>query len=52
MRHDTEKAPDVKAPWYSLEYTFIVEKGVSKLPRAPISAKATARAQLEVLERV
>ena len=52
VRHDTEKAPDVKAPWYSLEYTFIVEKGVSKLPRAPISAKATARAQLEVLERV
>ena len=52
IRHDTDKAADVKAPWYSLEYTFTVEKGASKLPKAPISAKATERAQLEVLERV
>ena len=52
VRHDTDKAPDVKAPWYSVEYTFVVEKGVSKLPRAPSSAKATERAELEVLERV
>jgi catechol 1,2-dioxygenase len=52
IRHDTDKSPDVKAPWYTLEYTFTVEKGVSKLPKAPISAKATKRAQLEVLERV
>jgi hypothetical protein len=42
----------VKAPWYTLEYTFTIEKGVSKLPKAPISAKATEKAQLEVLERV
>jgi catechol 1,2-dioxygenase len=52
VRHDTDKSPDVKAPWYSLEYTFVVEKGVAKLPKAPISAKATERAELEVLERV
>lgn len=52
VRHDTDKAPDVKAPWYSLEYTFVVEKGVAKLPKAPISAKAEGeRAKLEVLER-
>jgi hydroxyquinol 1,2-dioxygenase len=53
VRHDTDKAPDVKAPWYSLDYTFVVEPGVAKLPRAPISGKAEGeRAKLEVLERV
>jgi hydroxyquinol 1,2-dioxygenase len=42
VRHEDEKAPaaDVKGPWYSLDHTFVMEPGVSKLPRAPISAKA------------
>jgi len=33
-------APDVSGPWYSLEQTFTIENGVSKLPRAPITGKA------------
>jgi catechol 1,2-dioxygenase len=53
VRHDDKPpAPDVKGPWYSLEYTFIVEPGEAKLPRPPISAKADAKAELEILERV
>jgi catechol 1,2-dioxygenase len=53
IRHDTDKAPDVKAPWYSLDYTFTIEKGEAKLPKAPITAKAEKeRSKLEVLERV
>jgi catechol 1,2-dioxygenase len=55
VRHDsgTPPAADVKAPWYTLQYTFIVEPGDAKLPRAPISGKADGeRAKLEVLERV
>ena len=33
--HENEKAPapDVKGPWYSLEHTFVMEPGKSKLPR-------------------
>jgi catechol 1,2-dioxygenase len=40
--HENEKAPagDVKGPWYSLEHTFVMDTGDSKLPRAPISGKA------------
>jgi hydroxyquinol 1,2-dioxygenase len=51
VKHDTDK-DGMKAPWYSLEYTFIVEPGESKLPRPPITGKAEELAQLEVLERV
>lgn len=42
VRHEDEPAPapDVKGPWYSLEHTFVMEPGVSKLPKAPISGKA------------
>ena len=29
-------APDVKGEWYSLDYTFGMEPGEAKLPRAPI----------------
>jgi hydroxyquinol 1,2-dioxygenase len=41
--HDNEKAPagDVKGPWYSLQHDFVMEPGDSKLPRAPISGKAS-----------
>ena len=42
MRHENEKppAPGVKDPWYSLDYTFIMEPGEAKLPRPPIQDKA------------
>jgi hydroxyquinol 1,2-dioxygenase len=42
VRHENEAAPapDVKGPWYSLEHTFVMEPGVSKLPKPPISGKA------------
>jgi hydroxyquinol 1,2-dioxygenase len=42
VRHDsgTPPAPDVKAPWYTLDYTFTMERGIAKLPRAPIQDKA------------
>jgi catechol 1,2-dioxygenase len=46
VRHDDEPAPDpgVDGPWYSLEYTFVMEPGESKLPAAPIKGKAEAAA--------
>ena len=34
--------PDVAEPWYSLDYTFIVEPGEAWLPTPPVSAKAEA----------
>jgi catechol 1,2-dioxygenase len=42
VRHETEPAPapDVKGPWYSLEHSFFMEPGGTKLPRPPISGKA------------
>ncbi len=42
VRHDNGPASvsDVKAPWYSLDYTFAMEQGEAKLPRAPISGKS------------
>ena len=53
VRHD-ENAPhsDVAAPWYTLDHTFVMEAGESKLPRAPIQGKASGeRPQLPVLQR-
>jgi catechol 1,2-dioxygenase len=46
VRHDEEPAPDpgVDGPWYSLEYTFVMEPGESRLPAAPITGKAEATA--------
>ena len=32
--------PGVKPPWYTLEYTFNMERGKAALPRAPIQDKA------------
>jgi protocatechuate 3,4-dioxygenase beta subunit len=29
-------AADVTGPWYSLDYTFVMERGVAKLPHPPI----------------
>ena len=44
VRHENEPAPeaDVKGPWHSLDYTFAMETGEAKLPRAPITGKAVA----------
>jgi catechol 1,2-dioxygenase len=54
VRHDggPAPAPDVAGPWYSLDYTFAMERGVSRLPRAPISGKAKGeRPQIARLTR-
>jgi catechol 1,2-dioxygenase len=42
VRHEGEPppAPGVKDPWYSLDYTFVMEPGTARLPRAPIQDKA------------
>jgi catechol 1,2-dioxygenase len=55
VRHENEAAPapDVKGPWYSLDYTFKMEPGPTNLPRAPITGKAQGeRPQIPHLERV
>jgi hydroxyquinol 1,2-dioxygenase len=53
VRHDsgTPPAPDVEAPWYTLDYTFVIEPGEVKLPRPPVSSKATERARSEIVKR-
>lgn len=53
-RHDGDPAPapDIAGPWYSLEHTLLVEPGPSKLPRPPITGKATGpRPELTILDR-
>jgi hydroxyquinol 1,2-dioxygenase len=54
VRHDgTERAPapDVGAPWYSLEHTFVMERGTASLPKPPITGKAAGeRPQIPHLE--
>jgi hydroxyquinol 1,2-dioxygenase len=55
IRHDEPctKAPDVKAPWYTIEHTFLMESGTARLPRPPITGKAEGdRPQIPHLERV
>jgi hydroxyquinol 1,2-dioxygenase len=55
IRHDEPcaQATDVKAPWYTIEHTFIMESGTARLPRPPISGKAQGeRPQIPHLERV
>jgi hydroxyquinol 1,2-dioxygenase len=50
--HENEKAPapDVKGPWYSLEHTFVMEAGPSRLPKPPITGKASGeRPKIPVL---
>lgn len=54
VRHEDEPAPapNVEGPWYSLHHEFVVEPGEAKLPRAPITGKASGeRPQLVMLER-
>jgi catechol 1,2-dioxygenase len=38
--HDPAPAPGVSSPWYSLDFTFVVQRGTARLPRAPIQGKA------------
>ena len=42
VRHekDPAPAPDVTGPWYSLDHTFVMEAGSTRLPRPPITGKA------------
>lgn len=37
-RHDSAHAPapNVDGPWYTLDYTFVMEEGEAKLPTPPI----------------
>jgi catechol 1,2-dioxygenase len=53
VRHEDEApAADVEGQWYSLEHSFVMEAGESKLPRAPIRGKASGeRPELPVLQR-
>ena len=43
LRHDGERAPaaDVNGPWYSLDHEFVMEAGRTKLPKPPITGKAS-----------
>jgi hydroxyquinol 1,2-dioxygenase len=43
VRHDNEPAPaaDVTGPWYSLDHAFVMEIGRTKLPKPPITGKAS-----------
>jgi hydroxyquinol 1,2-dioxygenase len=44
LRHDESgPAADVPAPWYSLEQTFVMEPGRSRLPKPPITDKVQAQ---------
>ena len=38
IRHDEPHptAPDVSAPWYTLDYTYVMEPGAAVLPKPPI----------------
>jgi len=42
--HENEPAPapDVKGPWYTLEFTYVLERGEAWLPTPPVSAKVGA----------
>ena len=44
VRHENEAAPapDAKGTWWSIEHSFALEPGESRLPKPPITAKATA----------
>jgi catechol 1,2-dioxygenase len=52
VRHETgpAPAPDINGPWYSLDYTFTMEPGKTRLPRPPITDKA--RGERPSIERL
>jgi catechol 1,2-dioxygenase len=42
VRHDGKPpASDVSGPWYSLDHTFVMEAGPTRLPKPPITGKAS-----------
>jgi hydroxyquinol 1,2-dioxygenase len=52
--HDGEAAPaaDVSGPWYSLDHHFVIEPGEAKLPKPPITGKASGERPVQaVLQR-
>ena len=36
VRHDEQGEQGDGAPWYTMDYTFVIDEGEAKLPRAPI----------------
>ena len=50
--HEGEPAPDadLKEPWYSLDFTFVLEPGEAWLPTPPVSGKSETK--VEVRETV
>jgi catechol 1,2-dioxygenase len=42
VRHENGEAPapGTPGPWYSLDYTFVMEPGETRLPKPPITGKA------------
>ena len=45
-------AADIDGPWYSLDHHFVIEPGEARLPKPPITGKASGeRPTLAVLER-
>ncbi|MGE5793188.1 MAG: dioxygenase [Bacteroidota bacterium] len=54
VRHENEPAPapDVEGAWFSLQYEFVIEPGDAKLPRPPITGKASGgRPEQVILQR-
>ena len=52
--HADEPAPaaEVRGPWYSLDHHFVIEPGEARLPKPPITGKASGeRPSLQVLQR-
>jgi len=49
--HADEPAPagDVTGPWYSLDHHFVIEPGEARLPRPPITAKATGERPVQAV---
>jgi hypothetical protein len=46
VRHDQPSAElGFKAPWYSLDQRFVLERGEARRPRPPIRGKATEQPQ-------
>ena len=41
--------PQVKGDWYSLDYTFVIEPGENRLPKPPITGKASGGKPVNVV---
>lgn len=49
---ETPPAPDVEGAWYTLDHHFVIEPGEARLPKPPITGKASGeRPTLAVLDR-